>query len=490
MADYSWFNKRYMRSIDQLRPWSGNPRLNPEEQHVNLRDYIEDIIQEDGDKKSFLDLIRSIATNGFIPADPIVVWQDESNERYYVAEGNRRVLALKLLRDPMKAPREIRGTVTRLAKEWNSIDKIAVNIAPSFEDAEWYISQRNSTSSIQQKWSRLQQMRWIENLYDKYADTPDVLIQKSSMSLSEIEPIIRFIRLLNLVNEEPVKSALTDVEYQAATSHVFPITIFERFFNMTKVRDAWGFEFDGTKISFKNKAGFLIAFTEVIRRIVSNKQDYKLDTRNVSADKIEELLEKLPKVDTETIDPYEVGAKTEKEPEPEPEPGPSPKPSHREQKGDVNRNKLILSFYYLNTSEARLSQLFNELKNLSVNRYVSVCAAAVRIFLDLAVLDYIQSSGLESAIKADFGNDLRRILLKSRLDYLSRKSMLKNNAKAVKILKDLINDKEHFNLEILNGYVHSKGTEYLTKQYINGFWDHIFPLLQAMLDIKEEKEGI
>ena len=50
MADYSWFNKRRQRSIDQLRPWSNNPRLNPEEQHVNLRDYIEDIIEEAGDK--------------------------------------------------------------------------------------------------------------------------------------------------------------------------------------------------------------------------------------------------------------------------------------------------------------------------------------------------------------------------------------------------------------------------------------------------------
>lgn len=236
MADYSWFNKRRQRSIDQLRPWSNNPRLNPEEQHVNLRDYIEDIIEEAGDKGSFMDLIRSIATNGFIPADPIVVWKDGKNDRYYVAEGNRRVLALKLLRDPSKAPREIRGTVTRLANSWERIDKIYVNIAPTFEDAEWYISQRNSTSSIQQKWSRLQQMRWIESLYEKYADDPELLMQKSSMSISDIEQIIRYIRLLNLVNEEQVKNALTEAEYKAATAHTFPITIFERFFNLTILR--------------------------------------------------------------------------------------------------------------------------------------------------------------------------------------------------------------------------------------------------------------
>lgn len=489
MADYSWFNKRRQRSIDQLRPWSNNPRLNPEEQHVNLRDYIEDIIEEAGDKGSFMDLIRSIATNGFIPADPIVVWKDGKNDRYYVAEGNRRVLALKLLRDPSKAPREIRGTVTRLANSWERIDKIYVNIAPTFEDAEWYISQRNSTSSIQQKWSRLQQMRWIESLYDKYADDPELLMQKSSMSISDIEQIIRYIRLLNLVNEEQVKNALTEAEYKAATAHTFPITIFERFFNMTKVREKWGFDFDGTKISFKNKSGFLTAFTEVIRRIVSNKQDYKLDTRNISAGEIEALLAQLPQVDINTADPYEVGAKTDVEPEAEEQTeNPAPKPKPRSLKGDLNRNKLILECYNLNTTEARLNQLFGELKRLSINSYTSVSAAAVRIFLELAVLDYIQSEGLEAQMRKDFKCDFKKIILKSRLDYLSRKSRLKDNPKVCKILKDLINEKETYTLDILNGYVHSKDTEYLNKQYLNGFWDHIFPLLQATLDITEEPE--
>lgn len=489
MAHYSWFDKRHQRSIDQLRPWSKNPRLNPEEQHVNLRDYIEDIIQEEGDKKSFMDLIRSIATNGFIPADPIVVWKDDKNDRYYVAEGNRRVLALKLLRDPGKAPREIRGTVTRLSSGWERVDKISVNIAPSFDDAEWYISQRNSTSSIQQKWSRLQQMRWIESLYKKYADTPDVLVQKSSMSLSEIEQIIRYIRLLNLVEEEQVKSVLSELEYKAATAHTFPITIFERFFNLTRVREKWGFEFDGTKILFKNKTGFLTAFTEVIRRIVSNKPDYKLDTRNVSADKIDELLDNLPKVDIETEDPYEVGSKATTEPEAEEQTENSvQKPKLRSLKGDVNRNRLILECYSLNTTEARLNQLFGELKRLSVNSYVSVCAAAVRIFLELAILDFIQSEGLEVQMRKDFKCDFKKIILKSRIDYLSRNSRLKDNNKACKILKDLINEKETYTLDILNGYVHSKGTEYLNKQYLNGFWDHIFPLLQAMLDITEKTE--
>ena len=174
---------------------------------------------------------------------------------------------------------------------------------------------------------------------------------------------------------------------------------------------------------------------------------------------------------------------TEEQPE-----NPTPKPKPRSLKGDLNRNKLILDCYSLNTTEARLSQLFGELKRLSVNSYTSVCAAAVRIFLELAVLDYIQSEGLEAKMRKEFKCDFKKIILKSRLDYLSRESRLKGNAKVRKILKDLINEKETYTLDILNGYVHSKDTEYLNKQYLNGFWDHIFPLLEAMLDITEMKE--
>lgn len=166
----------------------------------------------------------------------------------------------------------------------------------------------------------------------------------------------------------------------------------------------------------------------------------------------------------------------------------APKTKPRSLKGNLNRNRLILKCYNLNTTEARLSQLFGELKRLSVNSYTSVCAAAVRIFLELAVLDYIQSEGLEAQMRKDFKNDFKKIILKSRLDYLSRVSHLKSIPKVCKILKDLINEKETYTLDILNGYVHSKDTEYLNKQYLNGFWDHIFPLLQAMLDITEEPE--
>ena len=149
MIDYNWLSKRTYRSVDTLRLWSENPRLNPEDSHIYISDFVEDLISDAGERESFCNLIKSISENGFIPSDPIVVWKNTDNEKFYVAEGNRRVLALKLLRDPNKAPKSIRGLVRKYstAIDKNLIKKVLVSIAPSFDDVEWYINQRNNDDS-------------------------------------------------------------------------------------------------------------------------------------------------------------------------------------------------------------------------------------------------------------------------------------------------------------------------------------------------------
>lgn len=167
-SKYEWLEKKTPRAVDQLRLWTMNPRLNLEESHITLSDFAEDFISEGSDKKHFFALLNSIVDDGFIPADPIVVWQNDKNQKYYVAEGNRRVLALRLLRNPHKAPKSIRSYIRNLSRkiDLTKIEKILVNVAPTFEDAEWYINQRNNASSLQKPWSRIQQQRWILELYN------------------------------------------------------------------------------------------------------------------------------------------------------------------------------------------------------------------------------------------------------------------------------------------------------------------------------------
>ncbi len=483
MNDYNWLEKRTPRSIEQLRLWNENPRLNPDELHKTIVDFAEDIISDDTEKKHFFELLKSLA-NEYIPADPIVVWQ-EPNQKYYVAEGNRRVLALKLLNNPDRAPKSIRAYVRRISENRKvKLEKINVCVAPTFEDVEWYINQRNSASSLQLQWSRVQQQRWIERLYNKYGDDIDTLLTKTSMSQGELENYIRNLRLLDLIKQSEIKSALTEKQYKDATSHNFPITILERFFSNKQVKEKWGIEFDGPDVKLKNKKGFLVAYAELIKNIVDNQIGVQIDTRTITSD-LNTILEKLPPVDLDQDDNWtisdnrllDIESKKEKEEVRHPD-----KKNKTILKGDPNRNRLILSCYTLVTSNYRLEGIFNELKKLSVNSYSNAIAASIRIFLDLSVLNWLQSENKVSEIKKKYKNDLKDITLKSRLTFVGESI---SNKKASSIIIKLLNPANEYSLDVLNGYQHGNDSWSLTKQFINGFWDFLFPLFEVLLDVKD-----
>lgn len=481
---YEWLEKKTPRSVDQLRLWNENPRLNPEEKHITLADFTEDLIADEYEKKHFFDLLKSIASE-YIPADPIIVWKDKDSQKFYVAEGNRRVLALKLLNDPNKAPKSIRAYVRNLSKGRNPIDKIKVNVAPSFDDAEWYICQRNSMSTLQQRWSRIQQQRWVESLYKKYGDDMALLSSKSSMSQGELETVIRNLRLVDLIKTPEIKEILSEQQYKDATSYKFPITILERFFANKLVKESWGIDFVGTEVKLKNRAGFLVAYAELLKNIVDNNPNVQIDTRTITTN-LETILDSLPKVDTTISDPYTVKNQQEEDANDNSTESTEDKKEKEKNivKGDPNRPKLILPIYEIQTSDYRLQGIFNELKSLSITKYKNAVAASIRIFLDLAVLNWLQTEDLVNELQKKNRRNIRDITLHHRLDFIADKLKAKK-PKANSIIVRLINNENEFCLDVLNGYQHSKDTVYLERQFLNRFWDFLFPLFEILVEIKE-----
>jgi hypothetical protein len=487
--EYEWLNRKTPRSVDQLKLWPENPRLNPEEKHIQLSDFVEDLTYEDSDKKQFFKLLKSIAEDGFIPADPIVVWKNEENDKFYVAEGNRRVLALKLLRDPNKSPKSIRSFVRTQAGriDKRTIEKVLVNVAPTFESAEWYINQRNSNSSLQQPWSRVQQQRWITELYDKYNGDIDKITSITKLSQGELESFIRILKIKDLVKLDEVRNQLSDDVYNSAISYKFPITILERFFSNKDVKDKWGIEYDGININFKNKPSFLNAFSQLIKDIVSKNPDNIIDTRTITSN-LETILSKLPIVDVEngtTVQalPQEETGNNESSNENSEIPSPTiPLTPVPIVKNDPNRNRLILSIYSISTDSFRLLDLFNELKRIPFT-YCNCIASSIRVFLDLSVYKYIESENLSEPIAAHYRKSIRDINLKNRLEYLKQNNLPE---KPKKIVDKLLQNSNEFSLDVLNGYIHSQESHYLSKAFLNRFWDFLFPLLEYLIEIKEE----
>ena len=489
MAKFDWISKRTPRSVDELKLWAENPRLNPDVDHITLSDYAQDLLLDEGERESFIDLLKSISTYGFIQADPIVVCKISSNEKLYVVEGNRRVLALKLLRAPQKAPLNIRPLVRKCSEriDKSAIRKILVSIAPSLEDAEWYINQRHNAASIQKSWSRIQQQRWIAKLYEKYQTDIETMMSITSMSKSEIEQQIRYLKIKDYIKLDDVKKYLTDKEDETANSYRFPITILERFFSYAEVKSKWGIIYDGPNVIINAKMeSFYRAFAELIKRIVSES----INTR-MKAEDAPGILESLPSVELASAETHDENAQNKPSEANNTQqndniaiPDQEEVKSEKTLKNNVNRNRLVLHIYEVDTTDAKIKSLFEELKTIPL-KYSNAVSASIRIFLDVAVRDYIMAEGLEEALCKAYKSSLREIQLYKRISYL-KDHKLTGEAKSV--AEKLLNNSNEYSLDVLNGYIHSSCTAYTYKQFINGFWDFLFPLFQSILDIKEIEE--
>ena len=494
---YDWLNKKSLRTIDNLRLWAENPRLDPEEIYLTIRDFAEEITRTESDKTSFFSLVKSIANLGFIPGDPIVVWQNEENERYYVAEGNRRVLALKLLRNPEKAPKSIRSLFYKFSLQIDKglFEKIPVCVAPTFDDAEWYISQRNSFSSLQQRWSTEQQRRWISDLYEKYNGDIEIVKTKIDISETELQAVLRILKLKEKVKE--IKEYLTQDEYQIASSHRFPLTTLERFFNFKDLRDEWGIEYQGNDFKIKStNESFLKAFSELIKRMLLPRGDaQRIDSRTISTiENAKSIQSSLPKVifESEIVRNPSVPIVIPEVTQPKNDNAikvVAKSPAQRELerrsklKGNPNRLRLINDFYEIQVVSYRLSSLFRELKEVPV-KYTNSIAASLRIFLDLSVLNYIETEKLDSEISSRFQKNLRLILLSERIEFIKSKI---SDKKVNGIIDKLLNSSNEFSLDVLNGYMHNNDIHLLNQNFINRFWDFLFPLFEKLIVINEKK---
>ncbi|WP_348735119.1 ParB/Srx family N-terminal domain-containing protein [Spiroplasma endosymbiont of Ammophila pubescens] len=67
----------------------------PEYSDINIA---QELLKYEGDLSGLLELIVSIKNNGFLYInDKILIYLDKDSSFYYILEGNRRLLAIKLI---------------------------------------------------------------------------------------------------------------------------------------------------------------------------------------------------------------------------------------------------------------------------------------------------------------------------------------------------------------------------------------------------------
>jgi hypothetical protein len=122
-----------------------NPRLGREHSSRAPREIIQYLFEHD----NAMEVAESIATRGYFPNEPLLAVQEDG--RLIVVEGNRRLAALKALREPALLEGKYERQVERLARQIvdrNLIARIPVTIAPSRRDTDRQIAGRHKGTPV------------------------------------------------------------------------------------------------------------------------------------------------------------------------------------------------------------------------------------------------------------------------------------------------------------------------------------------------------
>ena len=392
MATDSWPTKRF--SVASLHLDAKNPRLGRETQSRAPREIIQYLFEHD----KALEIADSIATRGFFPNEPLLAIKE--NGRTVVIEGNRRLAALKVLREPGLLEGSNERKVERLSRritDLQSIASVPVTIAPSRRATDRQIAGRHIGRSVL-AWTAENQASFIlEKLEEGYGN--DDLWDELGFTLADIQKarqtraVADMARSLELPEEVKAKLDNPRVRVFTTIERVFDSPVGREFFKVERDSDHG---LRGTT----TKGEFIRGFTKFVTEVALGKVDSR--KLNKPAD-IEEYFKKWdtkdrPKKKRGSFVPSDViKGKSVASPSGKPKPAKPRKKSKQESKTVLPRD-LQVRF-----GNDRLIDIRRELVKLKRKAFPNAGAVLLRVFFELAVMNYLERTGELPKIIAKLG---------------------------------------------------------------------------------------
>ncbi|MBI5504845.1 MAG: hypothetical protein HY899_08570 [Deltaproteobacteria bacterium] len=481
MATDSWPTVR--RSVASLHLDAKNPRLGRETSARAPREIIQYLFEHD----KAMEVAKSIAARGYFPNEPLLAIKE--NDRFVVVEGNRRLAALKGLRAPGLLEGPFQRQLERLSRQIevpSEIASVPVTVAPSRRATDRQIAGRHIGTPVL-AWQAENRASFIlDKLSEGY--TNEQLQDQLGFSLADIQSarqtraIAEMARSLDLPEE--VKAKLENPRAKLFTT-------IERVFDSSVGRDCLMVEphpehgIRGTT----TKAEFLRGFTKLVMDVALGRQSSR--TLNTSEDirdyfrswKSDEHPAKKRGsfVPADIIQDRSVTASRSK-----------PKPSAPKRSKQPS-NTVLPRDFRVRFGNDRLRDIRRELVRLKREEFPNAGAVLLRVFFELAVLDYLQRTGELPAIIERIEKKESRTLpfgvptMKQLVPEIKRIAKAKlTNASATIVEKAIRYDPSApFTISELHGFVHQPDLP--SARDILQFWKRTEPLFRLMLE--QDQEG-
>jgi hypothetical protein len=172
--------------ISNLQLDPHNPRMPERLRGANDKEVLNWMLSD----ATLIDLMASIAENGFFPGEPIIAMKERRN--YIVVEGNRRLGAIKLLIDPSLAsisPKAVQSLSEEAYQKNNIPTKVWVYIVSERDEVENYLGFRHITGVKQ--WPVISKARYLNHLYQQKGNDSNETYKELAREIGSKAPYVR-----------------------------------------------------------------------------------------------------------------------------------------------------------------------------------------------------------------------------------------------------------------------------------------------------------
>jgi hypothetical protein len=478
MANDIWPTKRL--SVASLHLDAKNPRLGRETSARAPREIIQYLFEHD---KAF-EVAESIASRGYFPNEPLLAVVE--NGHHVVVEGNRRLAALKALREPGLLEGSLLRQVERLARrilDPGALAQVPVTTAPSRRATDRQIAGRHIGTPVL-AWQAENRASFIlEKLTEGYSN--DQLRDDLGFTIAHIQQarqtraIADMARALDLPEE--IRAKLDNPRAKLFTT-------LERVFDSPAGRNYLKVEPDPDLglVGTTTKSEFLRGFTRLVTDVALKKASSR--TLNTTDD-IRKYFEgwnpeDRPAAKQGRFVPRDIiGGRPTASLGHKPESPPTPRRTKPESATVLPRD------FRVRFGNERLTDIRRELTMLTREKFPNAGAVLLRVFFELSVINYLERTNELPGIIADLErkNAGRKLphgkpTLRQLAPEIIRIAKARlTAAQSDKVEKAVRHDKAApFTISDLHGFVHS--SDLPSERDILQFWLRTEPLFRLMLE--------
>lgn len=212
------------------------------------------------------ELILSICTNGYLNLEPLIVIEGPSKGRFTVLEGNRRLAALRLIRDPKLARRCRISLPSDIAPEvYQSTDEVLVYRVEQKSDAQAFIGFKHINGP--HRWDAYAKAKFVADLYRKGRSkglTIDEIARQTGDKNNVIRSYIASIFVLDQAHENDIYD-IRDREAKGkfAFSHLYTALNNVNFRDFLGLKKGWDETPSDTPISRRKYSELKSVFTYI-----------------------------------------------------------------------------------------------------------------------------------------------------------------------------------------------------------------------------------